>query len=918
MTQKPTVVQSNLSEIFESAGYPILPVAPAFSALEYPSKDNPDEPAVNGKNPAYLNGGGKPVLVKYLQFITRNPTAEEKDRWFAKTQNRGVLLRGNLIIIDLDRKHFKSQDDCDKALSVIISIIPDCIVEKTISGGYHIPVFCESLPDFKNFSIKGTGHIGEIFKEGNPGFVVVSPSAGYEIVKFGSIPTISSVADLGILPFKKVSIEQEQAIAPTAQKADSKLETGEAIPNLLDLMSKKSKVASDDRSASLVSFAKESNGWVNFCTARGLGFVGSSESLIEQFASDLGVESARIARILADVDLSKCQPAIYWSTSGSDEAVSQHYEKSTGKLRKQNQYELAGMNHDEIPAVMTKSGDWRLPDHAAFASYIVAKFGDSIGKWNDDIYVRSHKTGLMSKHYTGLYGAGENLRLMITNQTRLTTIGDMSGEFSNPWLVGCESCLVARVRSFKPCDDRNLFPVKNGVLNISKGFLHTYDELALEGKYFVWQSEASFESDAQCPNFSSWVEEWVKEEDQALLKAVMFGTLTGRFDLKFCVELIGQRDCGKSVLQRVMSTLFGGHQSGAVFSCDFKKLLNPEARHATSNIVGRKLVLVSDTKGFVGSADTFKQLTSGGDLLESERKNKDSTNYVFEGVLWTAGNDSLRFADDDDATRSRRLQIHFLKTVPLERQESLLDVRSTGLTGKFANELEGILNWILSAKDTAISTITEAKKRASRNADLAKEDNYLLLWLEDAVALLDGEFTQIGEPQNTMKGAAPTSLYGSYREYCERVGAKAKGMNAFKKEILDTCNHYQDAVKVFDKRKDNKSVIFGLTLIQDQYGKINPLAMEKGTTWNGKPLSESRDEPETVSNESDTTYYEKISRDQIQVGDEVTDQISRRSGLKVTEISGNIIKLAELVGGSPFATRDRNDCAHAKRLVKPF
>lgn len=920
MTQKQTVVQSNLSEIFESAGYPILPVAPAFSALEYPSKDNPDEPAVNGKNPAYLNGGGKPVLVKYLQFITRNPTAEEKDRWFAKTQNRGVLLRGKLIIIDLDRKHFKSQDDCDKALSVIISTIPDCIVEKSVGGGYHIPAICDSLPDFKNFSIKGTGHIGEIFKEGNPGFVVVSPSAGYEIVKSGSIPTISSVADLGILPFKKASTEP--AIAQASQKADSKLETGEKTPNLLDLMSKKSKVASDDRSASLVSFAKESNGWVNFCTARGLGFVGSAESLIEQFASDLGVESKRIARILADVDLSKCQPAIYWSTSGSDEAVSQHYEKSTGKLRKQNQYELAGMNNDEIPAVMTKSGDWKLPDHAAFASYIVAKFGDSIGKWNDDIYVRSSKTGLMTKHYTGLYGAGENLRLMITNQTRLTTIGDMSGEFSNPWLVGCESCLVARVKEFKPCDDRNLFPVKNGVLNISKGFLHTYDELALEGKHFVWQSEASFNPLAQCPNFSNWVEEWVKEDDQALLKAVMFGTLTGRFDLKFCVELIGQRDCGKSVLQRVMSTLFGGHQSGAVFSCDFKKLLNPEARHATSNIVGRKLVLVSDTKGFVGSADTFKQLTSGGDLLESERKNRDSTNYVFEGVLWTAGNDSLRFADDDDATRSRRLQIHFLKTVPLERQESLLDVCSTGLTGKFANELEGILNWILSAKDTAISTITEAKKRASRNADLAKEDNYLLLWLEDSVALVDGESTQIGEPQNAMKGAVPTSLYGSYRAYCERVGAKAKGMNAFKKEILDTCNHYQDAVKVFDKKITKGVVIFGLTLIQDQSGTVNPLAREKGISWHGTPLSESRDEPETASdvaleastNKPDDTYYKDVSMNQVQVGDEVTDKQTSQL-LEVIEINGDLLKLGELHSNLPFATRNRSECVDARRLM---
>ena len=921
MPQTQNSVKSTLSEILESAGFPILPVAPAFSALEYPSDKNPDKPKFNGKNPSYLNGGDKPVLVKHQQFIDRKPTMEEKERWFAKTQNRGVLLVGLLVFIDLDRKNFKSQNDCDKALSTITDTIPDCTVEQSVNGGYHIPVFCDSLPDFKNFKIEGTGHIGEILKAGNPGFVVLSPSAGYKLVKSGNIPKISSVADLGILQFKAST---EQPIVQASQKADSKLNTSEAIPNLIDLMSKKSKVAStdDDRSSSIVEFAKESNGWVNFCTTRGLGFVGSAESLIEQFASDLGVESERIARILADVDLSKCQPAIYWSTSGSDEAVLQHYRKSTGRLRKQNQYEDAGMNHDEIPVVMTKSGEWRLPDHAAFASYIVAKFGDSIGKWNGDIYVRSSKTGLMTKHYTGLYGTGENLRLMITNQTRLTTIGDMSGEFSNPWLVGCESCLVARVKEFKPCDDRNLLPVKNGVLNVSKGFLHTYDELALEGKHFVWQSEASFNPSAQCPNFSNWVEESVEDDEKALLKAVMFGTLTGRYDQKFCVELIGKRDTGKSVLHRVMTAMFGGNQSGVIFSVDVKKLLNPDARHATSNIVGKKLVLIPDTKGYVGSSDTFKQISSGGDLLEAERKNKDSTNFVFEGILWIAGNDSIRFADDDDATRSRRLQIHFPKTVPIERQESLLDFRSTGMVGKFAHEVDGILNWILSAKDTAIDTILEAKKRASRSADLAREDNYLILWLEDSVALVDGEFTQIGEPQNAMKGAIPTSLYGSYRSYCEKVGAKTKGMNAFKKELLETCKHYQENVKVFDKRKNNKSVIFGLVLNADSYGNENPIA-KTGFSWDGQSMAESRDEPETVSNvaleastkKQDDTYYRNVPIDQIQVGDDVTDKQTRQM-LRVIEIKGNTISLGDINNGLPDSIRNRSDCVDARRLEK--
>jgi len=82
------------------------------------------------------------------------------------------------------------------------------------------------------------------------------------------------------------------------------------------------------------------------------------------------------------------------------------------------------------------------------------------------------------------------------------------------------------------------------------------------------------------------------------------------------------------------------------------------------------------------------------------------------------------------------------------------------------------------------------------------------------------------------------------------------------------------------------------------------------------------DEPETVSdvaleastNEPDDTCCMYVPMDQIQVGDEVTDQQTRQL-LRVIEINGDTIKLGGLNDGLPFATRDRSDCVDARRTI---
>ena len=89
------------------------------------------------------------------------------------------------------------------------------------------------------------------------------------------------------------------------------------------------------------------------------------------------------------------------------------------------------------------------------------------------------------------------------------------------------------------------------------------------------------------------------------------------------------------------------------------------------------------------------------------------------------------------------------------------------------------------------------------------------------------------------------------------------------------------------------------------------------------PLETTSDKPETVSikpetvstNEPDDTYYQNVPMDQIRVGDEVTDQITRQM-LRVIEINGDTLKLGDINNGLPNSIRNRSDCVDARRLEK--
>jgi phage/plasmid-associated DNA primase len=489
-------------------------------------------------------------------------------------------------------------------------------------------------------------------------------------------------------------------------------------------------------------------------------------------------------------------------------------------------FELVVKERDkhEFPAVV------KLPSHGAIAEFFLGKYEGRIGrtpgagKQTIDLYLFREETGLMQKIDPA------NLICEIRAESLRCHAESfpwpMIDQISTGWLKSCEEQIrISAPEITLNTPDRPLVPLANGVFNTMTFELTAYDVEVDRGNFFTYQSVYPYDPTAAPPvRWLRYLAECVDPRDVELLRATMLATLAGWYRLKFNVELIGGRDCGKSVIQRLVAALFGAQLSPVVAPVNYRKLLNPDNKFAVSSLVGKKLAIVADTKGLVGLSDVFKQMTSGGDALEAEGKNKDAIAFVCFAILWTAGNAPIRFSDDDDATRSRRLIIRFPHTITADKQHPLLDWAQDGTTpnGELVPELAGILNWILAAAETAESTIKAAKESASNDAGLATNDNPLAKWLSANVALCDGFSTSVGNSYTA------DTLYESYYRWCLGNNYKPLGNGHFLTNFMELTTRFQTVVTVKQIEVNRRSTITGVGLIYSNGGQLDEFALNNG------------------------------------------------------------------------------------------
>jgi phage/plasmid-associated DNA primase len=481
--------------------------------------------------------------------------------------------------------------------------------------------------------------------------------------------------------------------------------------------------------------------------------------------------------------------------------------------------------------------DSKLPEHSAVAAYLIGSQGGLIGQQpnseRDEVFLYSSTTGLMEK--ANRKAIGRKVIELFTYCYGAMGEDDWSDRLSANYIKGCTDLILTKVVALPALDapPTEYLPLANGVLRLADLELFSYREMADQGVVFTYKSVLPYEPGAQCPEFHQFLDGVLGSSSKDLLQAVMFATLTSQHSHKFSVELVGPRDCGKSVLQRLMVEVFGGARSPVIAAADYGKLMNPEKNFAMGALHGKKLVIVPDTKGYVGPCDRYKQLTSGGDFIEGENKFGHSFTFQFKGIIWTAGNAKIKFADDDEATRSRRIIFQFLRTVPQEQRKVLLEVDGhNAASGAFAEELGGILSWILDGTGTYKSQIEAAKDSATKSASLAIEGSTIGQWMMENVAVGEGLTGVIGNDR-TIGG-----LYAHYRTWCDTTGHRSTNVDRFLQEFLSLISAYQQVceVKVANNWRTRRKELAGASLIDAVNGTPDPHVLNVGFSITGDRL----------------------------------------------------------------------------------
>ena len=280
-------------------------------------------PVVNGtKQPSYYSDGKIINLVDWTKFHREFPSDRLISTWFAD-ERTGIGALGNKEYnwIDIDCKHFDSQEACDQYFNTLIQSNEglDRWIERTQSGGYRILVRLSVPKTFTNFDY------GEVFGFGQSS-CILAPSIGSKgaytnITRdLTDIPTFNSLEEIGIFAKKKKEEPRKQEVRATAKPAPIAAKDTILLENCISVSNRQFLDNPDveDRSRALTALYSDLCGWENWLSAKEIAYIGSSQEIARYAGAKSGLDSKKIDRVFATVNPDICQPALAYT--GGDKA----------------------------------------------------------------------------------------------------------------------------------------------------------------------------------------------------------------------------------------------------------------------------------------------------------------------------------------------------------------------------------------------------------------------------------------------------------------------------------------------------------------------------------------------------------------------------------------------------------------------
>lgn len=354
--------------------------------------------------------------------------------------------------------------------------------------------------------------------------------------------------------------------------------------------------------------------------------------------------------------------------------------------------------------------------------------------------------------------------------------------------------------------DRDLLPMRNGVLRLSTGRLVEHAPEMM----MPWLIPHDYDPEADCPATQKFLTELSQGDVgvEEVLYAFLSAVLHGRADLQKYLECVGIAGTGKSTYIKLCQELVGGRNVAVTTM----QALN-QNQFETANLYGKRLVVISDADKYGGTVDIFKAIT-GQDPVRYEEKHKQAGRpFIFGGMVICAANQPIQFSDTSTAMVRRRVPVHLDKRL----DESKVDA---DLSSKLRAEIPGLINVLLRSSQEQITAILRDTDSSRIDATLRAmcETNPIAAWLNDQCVRSESLRAKVG----TLKNSPAECLYPNYAMWSEKTGRKGVvGLHGFSRAILDVLSFAKvPAEKV---TTDKGAHITGMRLRGDMDDHLPPL-----------------------------------------------------------------------------------------------
>lgn len=334
---------------------------------------------------------------------------------------------------------------------------------------------------------------------------------------------------------------------------------------------------------------------------------------------------------------------------------------------------------------------------------------------------------------------------------------------------------------------RGCIPFKNGVLDTT-----TLEFAEGQHKELYLRHKLPYEYNvrAQCPEFMRWITSALDKGQEVLIQAFARALLTGYTAGERFLHLVGPGGTGKSTMQQLMVALAGFHgtHTSSLEVIETNKF-------ESYNLIGKKLLLLTDESNYNRRMDVLKKLTSASDTLRAERKyGKEIISFKPECLVCIASNEHITSNDSSSGLERRRLTIVMDKVVDPSLRKELISVFEDRIEGAFVPEMSGIVTWALSMdyatmKDVLANPTKHVPSLNRTNIEALLFNNQFVAWLHDCCLYAPNTATPVGQgarkpnTDEAEKGMYVANAYGalypSYANFCKSCGYKPAAKHRF-------------------------------------------------------------------------------------------------------------------------------------------